>query len=109
MTEAVPITPRPVAVHSVLTTARQNQHALTATQHAILLGFIRGETSTEISARFGIHPSYLSILMVKARRVTEYRTLYQLIALETINLMENQDMPLIESVEVKINAAVAGR
>lgn len=85
---------------------RTSQSSLTITQHVILLGMVRGETAKEIAARLGISVVYLSAILAKARRTMECRTLYHLLAVYVVFLMENEDAPLIESISVGVIAGV---
>ena len=91
------------------TMQRTNNEKLTAIQHGILLGLIRGERPAAIAGRFGITEKYMSKILVAGRRLVGCRTVYQLVALEVINLMEDENVPLVESIQVKVMTAGAER
>ena len=75
---------------------------------------IRGETVKSAAVLFGLSSSNASTILIRARQLMECKTMYQLIALEVVYLMEREEAELVEpeavavAVEQKAMGVAAG-
>lgn len=73
-----------------------SKRKMTRVQHGLLLALIRGESTGDAAASFGLTSVYASKILDHAKKAMECQTLYQLIALEVVYLMGDESAELVE-------------